>query len=379
LHRPQILSIPERLDHDDDVHGKGVVMAFVDSGFYPHPDLMQPQKRIKAYADATTDAPIRSEFFTPQTWTWHGTMTACCAAGNGYVSGGRYRGLADEAEVVLVKASVEGGRILGKHVAHAIRLPLRYPQLGIRVMNVSLGLRPNDPDQSDVLAAVREVVAANVVVVATAGNDAGSLPTPPGAAPEAITVGGGINDEGRRALRKSLYPSSHGTVQSGVTKPDLLAPAIWVPAPMLPGTLTAREATPLFQLLGVLEEASAEYNFSQTRQVATPEERASVDDLLRAIHARIRRAKYISPDYQHVDGTSFAAPVTSSVAAQMLEVAPELTPAEVKLGLLETAEAIADVAPAIQGTGMLRPQAAVEWAKDRALRKNRIVGGGFTD
>ena len=111
-------------------------------------------------------------------------------------------------------------------------------------------------------------------------------------------------------------------------KPDLLAPAIWLPAPMLPGTLTAREAAPLFQLLSVLEEAWSEYSFSETRQVTTPEEKASVQGLIEAIEARISRSKYISPDYQHVDGTSFASPIIASVAAQMLEANPKLTPAD---------------------------------------------------
>ena len=124
--RPQILSLPERLQAHPRYAGRGVTIAFVDSGFYPHPDLTRPRRRIKAYADAARAEPVRHEFFTPQPWTWHGTMTACCAAGNGWVSGGRYRGLAAEADVVLIKASIDDGHILGKHVANAIRFPLRF-------------------------------------------------------------------------------------------------------------------------------------------------------------------------------------------------------------------------------------------------------------
>ena len=73
---------------------------------------MRPRRRIKVYADAARDEPVRGEFFLPHRWTWHGTMTACCAAGNGWLSGGRYRGLASEADVVLIKASIDEGRIL---------------------------------------------------------------------------------------------------------------------------------------------------------------------------------------------------------------------------------------------------------------------------
>ena len=151
-------------------------MAHNDDAWYPHPDLMRPRRRIKAYADAARDDPVRNEFFVPQLWTWHGTMTACCAAGNGYVSGGRYRGLAHHADVVLIKASIDGGRIQGKNVAHAIRFPLRYPHLGIKILNVSLGVFPSDPDKADVEAAVREVVEKGIAVFCAVGNEAGAVP-----------------------------------------------------------------------------------------------------------------------------------------------------------------------------------------------------------
>lgn len=234
--RPQIHSIAERLDAHRKFSGKGVCIAFVDSGFYPHPDLMRPRRRIKVYADAARDQPVGSDFFTPQPFSWHGTMTACCAAGNGYVSGGRYRGLASGADVVLIKASIDDGRIRGKNVAHAIRFPLRYPHLNIRILNVSIGVLPSDPDYTDVETAVREVVASGVAVFAAGGNEPGVLPPAPGTAPEAITAGGAddknlVGEHGEHG-QHAPWPSSHGSPHPGVHKPDLLAPAIWVPAPI---------------------------------------------------------------------------------------------------------------------------------------------------
>lgn len=369
--RPQIFSIPERLDASPRYAGKGICIGFVDSGFYPHPDLMQPARRVRAYADAARDTPVAHEFFTPQPWSWHGTMTACCAAGNGYVSGGRYRGLASEADVVLIKAGTDSGRIIGKNVAHAIRFPLRHPKVGIRILNVSLGVRADDPDLLDVERAVREVVEAGIPVFAAAGNNPGAPPLAPGSAEEAITVGGS-NDQNNRDPKDDIpWPSSFGSSKAGVQKPDLLAPAIWVPAPMLPGTLVAREAAPLFQLLSVLEEASAEHGFSETRQTASPEEQKSVKALIEAVGARIARCKYISPDYQHVDGTSFAAPITASVAVQMLEANPLLTPQDIREGLIATAAPLENVEREKQGAGVLRPRAAVSWALSRGYRKGK--------
>ncbi|NUP05172.1 MAG: S8 family serine peptidase [Polyangiaceae bacterium] len=369
--RIQLLSIPERLDAYADITGQDVVMGFVDVGFYPHPDLMRPDRRIRAYADATREVPDGNEFFSPQPYGWHGTMTACAAAGNGYRSGGSYRGIASEADVVLIKAGTDGGRVRGHNVAHAIRFPLRFPNLKIKIVNISLGVDPDDPHFNDVEQAVEEVVAAGVTVFAAAGNVPGQKVSAPGSSPRAITVGGqhdrfSPDVDGEKDRH---WPSSFGSHREGVQKPDLLAPAIWVPAPMLPGTLTAREAQPLFQLLSVLEELSAEHGFSERNQLSTAEERAQIGELMRVIVARIRKQKYISPDYQHVDGTSFAAPIAASVAAQMLEVAPRLTPDDIREGLCSTAERLADVADHIQGAGVLRPRAAVDWARVWARRQ----------
>ncbi len=362
--RPQVPSIPERLDAHSDVTGKGVVVAFVDSGFYPHSDLMRPRRRVRAYADATRDVPVGNEFFTAQGFSWHGTMTACAACGNGYASGGVYRGIASDAEVVLIKARNDAGRIRGKSVAHAIRFPFRYPQLNIRIMNVSLGVDDDDPDAADVLRAVEEVVKAGITVFAAAGNAPGMAPEAPGSSPYAITVGGQDDRATPSSRMGGVWPSSHGST-NGVAKPDLLAPAIWLPAPMLPGTITAREAAPLFQLLSILEEASTEHGFSEAHSLSTPAEREAVASVMRALEDRIGRQKYISPEYQHVDGTSFASPIAASVGAQLLQIDPTMNPGDVREALVATAAPLDDVPRGVQGAGLLRPRDAVDWARAR--------------
>jgi subtilisin family serine protease len=294
--RPQVLSIPERLDADPDARGRGVVIAFVDMGFHPHPDLMRPDKRILAYVDAAREEPVLDELLTPNAWAWHGTMAACVAAGSGYLSGGRYRGLASEAGVVLVKCSDAEHRIRGKHVAHAIRLPLRHPEMGVRVLNVSVGVDLTDPDVDDVLAAVREVTRAGVLVLAAAGN---------------------------------------------------------------------REGAAMFQLVSVLEEHLERAELAPPGKRLDDRDRASIAAMLAAATDRVGHQKFVSPDYQHVDGTSFAAPITASVAAQMLEVDPSLTPALLREGLLATARRVREIPNEQQGAGLLRPAAAVAWAKQR--------------
>ena len=77
------------------------------------------------------------------------------------------------------------------------------------------------------------------------------------------------------------------------------------------------------------------------------------------------RKKFISPDYMHVDGTSFAAPIVSSVAAQMLEANPTLTAGEIRNILLQTAAPLATYDITRQGYGRLQPKVAVYAAMER--------------
>ncbi|MEK9135765.1 MAG: hypothetical protein AAB393_01475, partial [Bacteroidota bacterium] len=43
-----LLPTPLRLNADPRFRGRGITIAFLDSGFYPHPDLVRPRNRIKA-------------------------------------------------------------------------------------------------------------------------------------------------------------------------------------------------------------------------------------------------------------------------------------------------------------------------------------------
>lgn len=367
--RPQVLSLHERLSVDPELRGRGVCIGFVDVGFYPHPDLVRPERRVLAYVDVAREEPLEAEFFMPQPFSWHGTMATCCAVGNGYLSGGRYRGLASEAHCVLLKAGVEGGLVRGANVAAALRFPLKHPELGIRVLNVSLGVDRDDPHARDVERAAGEAVAAGVVVIAAAGNAPGRPPEPPATCPEVLTVGGQDDKNTPEPEDDTPWPSSAGEVRPGVHKPDLLAPALRVPAPMLPGTLTAREANALFQLLAVLEDAAARYTFERGRTLGSAGAADNRAALLEQVERRIEQERFLSPEYQHVSGTSFAAPITASIAAQMLEACPSLTPAQVREGLLSTARPLQGVPREVQGAGVLRPLEATAWARAQAHRR----------
>ena len=132
-----------------------------------------------------------------------------------------------------------------------------------------------------------------------------------------------------------MWNSNWGRSSAGTPKPDLLAPSQWLPAPVLPGSPIDEEARELFA-------------------------RRDSDDP--AVEERIAYHKLLSPHYQHVDGTSMAAPIVTSLVAQMVEANPRLTPAAIKDIITNTAVPLAYVSRAEQGHGVINAAGAVAGA-----------------
>ena len=84
------------------------------------------------------------------------------------------------------------------------------------------------------------------------------------------------------------------------------------------------------------------------------------------VAAKIRDNNVISGAYKHVDGTSFAAPIVSSLAAQVLEANPGLAPRQVKRLLIQTARRLPHVEVDRQGWGVVDARRALEAATREA-------------
>ena len=79
----------------------------------------------------------------------------------------------------------------------------------------------------------------------------------------------------------------------------------------------------------------------------------SIAELRAAIRKRVADEQICSPYYKMVDGTSFSAPIVASIVAQMLEIDPDLTPADVKALLIAHARPLSSVDPMAQGAGVV--------------------------
>jgi serine protease AprX len=180
--------------------------------------------------------------------------------------------------------------------------------------------------------AVEELVDAGITVVAAAGNAGERHLLPPATAPRALTIGGIDDRNSFRHDEVALWHSNYGAASNDAPKPELVAPSLWVAAPILPDTKVAREALELFE---------------KRRRGESVDEK------------RVAELKLITPHYQHVEGTSFAAPLVSSAIACMLEANPRLSPALIREILMRTAQPVPGAPPDRQGAGALAAGAAV--------------------
>ena len=364
-----MLPTPDRLDSHPDYTGKGITIAYLDSGFFPHPDLVEPEDRILEFIDVSGSGDFLNKERNPEFWHWHGCQTSVVAAGNGQLSGGVYRSLAPDSKLVLVQVS-ERGRIRDELIVAGIRWVLEHrEQYNIRVLNVSVGggWSASDHDRSfedsEISRLAEEAVGAGIVVIAAAGND-GSMPYAPANAPSVLTVGGFVSQEVAAANVTELYNSNFGFTMDLVVKPEVIAPAAWVAAPLLPNTLQRRRADYLVDLYEVPDDELAEKIKGLPSDFEMPGDLHDkpVHEIRAVVEKFLRRDKVVSRGYQHVDGTSFAAPIVSSVVAQMLEANPELSPAAVRQILMSTADRVTHAPVLRQGCGVVNARRAVEEA-----------------
>jgi len=362
------LPVPVRMDADERFTGRGVTVAFLDSGFYAHSDLTEPVNRIVAYHNIFSPSDDLSALEKHDVASWHGMMTSVVAAGNGFLSDGLYRSIAPEAKVVLVKIG-KTGRIPESNIETGLRWVLaNRDKYSIRIVNISAG---GDFEQTylenPLCQLVEQAVKAGLAVVCAVGN-AGLAPghpvLPPASSPAAISVGGLDDQNSLDRARRGMYRSSYGPTTDGLQKPEVIAPGIWVAGPILPQTPTAAAAHLLAELDTaeddqlkdiLLQHAGIDKQLDEARELTIP--------LLRQlITIKFREGNVINQHYKFVDGTSFAAPIVASIAACMLEANPRLTPQQIKRILIDTAERVPEVEVERQGWGVVVPRKAVEVA-----------------
>jgi serine protease AprX len=394
-----VLSQRERLPDYATFGGRGVTIAFLDSGYYPHPDLadtaMWPtpsppwsrltpaqlqetlearRLRLAEYVELCEAGELvgRSQ---PSLWdgagySWHGQMTSVLAAGNGALSGGHFRGYAPHAHILPIKIGRSNGRIPEADILAGLQWLLsdeRWQRYNVRVVNIAVGGDFEQPWQlNPVCLAAEQLSERGVLICAAAGNSGRNSLLAPAQAPSVLTVGG-YEDANRRwnpAEAKALaalelYHHNYGRVRHHgrwLRKPELLALGRWMPAPILPTSPIFAEVYTIGELRQVLLDHRPPFAQHPVEDGLLEE---WMFEVWEAVRKRMNAHKWIHPYYQHVDGTSVAVTQVSAVAAQMGEANPALSGQAIKRILLDTALALPDKPAHVTGHGILQPTRAV--------------------
>lgn len=84
--------------------GKNICVGLIDSGIYPHPDLLYPNNNIKKFLD------LINNYKYPYDDNGHGTFISGIICSSGLSSKGMYRGIAPQSSIYCVKAFSSNGR-----------------------------------------------------------------------------------------------------------------------------------------------------------------------------------------------------------------------------------------------------------------------------
>ncbi len=280
-------------------NGSGIGVAVIDSGIADHTAL---SGRVVARANFVSSEPgVTGDPFG------HGTHIAGIIAGSTtaakYVTAAYAGGSAPGAYFVDVRVlGSNGGGYTSDVIAGLDWTVANAKKYGIRVINLSLGHPVSEPSATDPLCrAVARAVTAGITVVVSAGNN-GRTPsgqpvlggvTSPGNSPLAITVGA-VDAKGTTSRSDDVvapYSSRGPTKYEFAVKPDVVAP----------GTAVTSLEAPNSYLLGHYPA----WHVAGTGKNA----------------------------YYKLSGTSMSAAVVTGGVALLLDAKPNLTPAQIKIGL----------------------------------------------
>ncbi|WP_164905019.1 S8 family peptidase [Streptomyces cyaneus] len=250
--------------------GKGVKVAVLDSGIdATHPDV---KNSLLAAKDFTGGG-------SPVDLTGHGTHVASTILGSGAMSGGKYRGVAPGAKLLVGKVTDDFGHGSDSQIIAGMQWAVAQ---GAKVVNMSLGT-PDTPGTNPLEKAVNDLSASSgALFVVAAGNEGpsdGSLVTP-GSAASALTVAA-VDHADKIAVFSGRGPNADGAL-----KPDIAAPGV--------GIIAAKAA-----------------------------------------HSE---AEPVAPGYAKLEGTSMATPHVAGAAAILAQEHPDWTGQRIKAALMASAK-----------------------------------------
>ncbi len=285
--------------------GRGVTIAFLDTGISPVDDFIKPRDRIVAFRDFVNGR------LEPYDDNGHGTHVTGIATGNGICSNGKYAGIATEANIVSIKVLDSDGGGNSADVLAGIQWMIDNKNIyNIRIANLSVGT-DEISDKDPLVKAVEAAWEEGIVIVAAAGNN-GPFPgsvTSPGISRKVITVGASDDHKKVQIWGDTLENySGRGPTSECIIKPDIIAPGADI--------VSCLTNTPPLKKL------------------------------------KNSTAKIISENYLQMSGTSMSTPIASGAIALLIQNHPNLTPNNIKYILKKSTDTL-NYPPNQQGWGLL--------------------------
>lgn len=283
-------------DNSTKLSGKGVTIAIIDTGIYPHQDLVDRIIGFKDFINNKTE---------PYDDNGHGTHCAGDAAGNGLASNGVFKGPSYEANLIGVKVLDKIGSGSLSTVMNGVQWCIDYNNGDndnkINIISMSLGSEAQRYDQENndpMVQIVESAWNAGITVCVAAGNsgDAPESIASPGLSDQVITVGAmddqnTVGDDDQIARFSSRGPTIYNEI-----KPDVVTPGVNI--------------------------------------VSTRAPNSYLD--------KFQKGNRIDKDYFVLSGTSMSTPICAGVIAQLIELEPNLTPEQIKYYLKTGAVSLGD-------------------------------------
>ncbi len=226
----------------DNLFGKGVNIAVIDSSFAHHPDISSNENR-NTYIVKTSEHLTQPLLMDSNSGPWnkglHGLSCAAAAAGSGQLSDGYYTGASPAANLYLLETGpfYTSNDIEVKFVRAMEWLKDNWRLYNIRGVVLTViatrdtGLLPWQADPVRIIC--EELVSEGLLVVSSSGNTKDLTSNGPSASPSVLSVGGVIIPSNADFQDALPYHGCRGMTFENKWVPEILAPAenIVVPTP----------------------------------------------------------------------------------------------------------------------------------------------------